>query len=503
MSFAPRLEKSLLLLSVCVQGAILIALGVAAAAPPGPVSRLVILSLAACVPYAAAILLMSRMRLPGSAAWAVLATAFVLRVVLVQFPPVFSDDIYRYLWDGRVILSGENPYAHAPAAPELAALRDRAWTLINYKELRTPYPPLAELLFALVALVSRSVSAFKLVAAALDTLVVALVLFLAGGRLRAQPAKPDPASHRAIVAAAAYGLNPLACVETGMSGHFEPVATALALAGLLLLKRGRAAVSSALFAAGFGVKLAPGLLWPVAARKNVRALLVFPVLAAAFYLPFLSVGSKTVEMVDTYARRWEGNAGLFAIVKAGFERLIGVVAGVRGDGEMIHLRFLDEPAAALQGTFFSLHKDGAFDAAAPGAFALGDLSLVAAKLTLALLVIALVATLVARRAEPIRASAWILGALVVVTPVLHPWYLLWILPLAAVLGQFPWFVLAALAPLAYLPLDAWWAFGRWDMPAWIPWVEHGAFAVSIAAMVALRSRAARGERTVDPCLRSK
>src|SRR5262245_12843442 len=37
-------------------------------------------------------------------------------------PPRTSDDLYRYLWDGRVQANGIDPYSYAPAAPELAGL---------------------------------------------------------------------------------------------------------------------------------------------------------------------------------------------------------------------------------------------------------------------------------------------------------------------------------------------------------------------------------------------
>src|SRR4029079_243666 len=72
----------------------------------------------------------------------------LFRAVLVPLAPRFSDDLYRYLWDGKVLLHGINPYRYSPTAPELAGLRAALWPLINHPDLPTIYPPLCMLFFA-------------------------------------------------------------------------------------------------------------------------------------------------------------------------------------------------------------------------------------------------------------------------------------------------------------------------------------------------------------------
>ena len=54
----------------------------------------------------------------------VLGFGLVFRILLVWTPVYLSSDPYRYLWDGRVQWAGVSPYRYAPAAPELAMLRD-------------------------------------------------------------------------------------------------------------------------------------------------------------------------------------------------------------------------------------------------------------------------------------------------------------------------------------------------------------------------------------------
>lgn len=63
-----------------------------------------------------------------------------------------STDIYRYLWDGWLLVSGINPFAFVPNSPELFSFRS-SWLYAHlepmYNAFPTPYPPAAQLLFAI------------------------------------------------------------------------------------------------------------------------------------------------------------------------------------------------------------------------------------------------------------------------------------------------------------------------------------------------------------------
>ncbi|NNF08640.1 MAG: hypothetical protein HKN21_17895, partial [Candidatus Eisenbacteria bacterium] len=76
------------------------------------------------------------------------AAALFGRGLLIFHEASLSDDIYRYLWDGHVLLSGINPFRYAPNDPVLVELHTAFWGLINNPELPTIYPPLLQLVFA-------------------------------------------------------------------------------------------------------------------------------------------------------------------------------------------------------------------------------------------------------------------------------------------------------------------------------------------------------------------
>src|SRR5712692_773247 len=60
----------------------------------------------------------------------VLLFAGIFRLSIVFAPPYLSDDVYRYVWDGRVQAAGMNPYRYFPADEHLQGL-DRKSTRLN------------------------------------------------------------------------------------------------------------------------------------------------------------------------------------------------------------------------------------------------------------------------------------------------------------------------------------------------------------------------------------
>jgi hypothetical protein len=94
--------------------------------------------------------------LRGNASFELVAVvAVVIRILLLGQAP--GDDIYRYIWEGRLILERINPYLHAPDAERLIALRDYLWEAVEHKSITAIYPPLAEWLFAAMTWIGGSV----------------------------------------------------------------------------------------------------------------------------------------------------------------------------------------------------------------------------------------------------------------------------------------------------------------------------------------------------------
>jgi hypothetical protein len=195
----------------------------------------------------------------------VLVAAGIFRLTVFFSPPSLSDDLFRYLWDGRVQAAGINPYRYAPDHPALAFLRDAHHAAINHKSIPTLYPPLAQKVFRAAVAVSPTPTAQRATFLFFDLALMGLLPFY----LRRRGLPPE----RAMI----YAWNPLVIVEFASSGHLDSLGMFFLLAGLWAWDSDRPLWAGALWGLSFLGKLASLLLvpWLILRPKGRRALLVF------------------------------------------------------------------------------------------------------------------------------------------------------------------------------------------------------------------------------------
>lgn len=210
-----------------------------------------------------------------------LVFAALFRFSIIFSPPYLSDDIYRYIWDGRVQAAGINPYRYIPAEQSLAALRDEhIYPKINRRETaHTIYPPMAEGVFFLTSRLSESVTWMKATMVGFEAVSIwAIIQLLASFGLPRQ---------RVLI----YAWHPLAVWEFAGSGHLDAIAIAfIALALLALRKKAEVATGVALACAVL-VKFFPVALFPALYRRwRWKLPLILATAIVVAYLPYLSVG---------------------------------------------------------------------------------------------------------------------------------------------------------------------------------------------------------------------
>ena len=189
------------------------------------IDRFVALALAQGAVYLVAIWLIRRSTASRRAVILILGIAVAMRIAVLAAPPFLSSDVYRYVWDGRVLAAGINPYRYIPADPHLAALRD---TMVfpeinrgNYAP--TIYPPVAQAIFFGVTRFSESVTAMKIAMVLFEAIAVALLL-----PLLASAGLP-------MVRIIVYAWHPLPVWEFAGSGHID--AAIILFAALALWSR--------------------------------------------------------------------------------------------------------------------------------------------------------------------------------------------------------------------------------------------------------------------------
>jgi hypothetical protein len=305
------------------------------------------------------------------AAWLFWGVAVAARLLLLPMEP--GDDVWRYLWEGRVQLAGHSPYHSPPLAPELAGLRTDWWSQINHPDKTAIYPPLLQLGFrGLAASLGDFVWLWKLVFIAADLAVCGLL-----------------ARRFGRAAALLFAWNPLILYVTAGGAHFESLLLLPLVAAWLAWERGGWARAALGVGLSIGIKwiTAPLLGWLVwqQRRQPLRAL-------ATLALGLLPVGLALLWFRVEFGplgTLWPGD---FVAKARGMDLLPWLVDLVRRPAEVsnawIPLLFFPLAAAAL---------------------------------------------LLSRRFVTAAESFFVV--LLVCLPSIHPWYFAWLMPWAVATGN--------------------------------------------------------------------
>ena len=231
----------------------------------------------------------------------ILAIGLVTRMILLPTSPSLSTDAYRYVWDARVAAAGIDPYAYAPAAPELAGLRDASiYPKLNHPTWLSVYPPPAQSFFRAVYWIAPdSVAAMKVALGLVELLALAaLVLLLATLDL--------PAGRLAI-----YAWNPLLLVEIWGSGHLDALVLATVVAAALASARRRDGLAALLLGLGTLMKLYPAVLFPLLpGRRRPTVVTVFVGVLAAGVIATGGIDQWPWTPIGRYVRDEYFNPGL-------------------------------------------------------------------------------------------------------------------------------------------------------------------------------------------------
>ena len=214
-----------------------------------------------------------------------LVFAALFRLAIIFSPPYLSDDIFRYIWDGRVQAAGVNPYRYIPAEEPLAQLRDeKIYPYINRRETaRTIYPPIAQAAFLLITRFSESVTWMKAAMVGFEAIAICAIVQLLSSF--------GFARQRVLI----YAWHPLAVWEFAGSGHADALAIAFIALALLARRKNAETLTGVLIACATCVKLFPVVLFPaVYMRKSWKMPLAFVATVLIAYLPYLSVGPMGV-----------------------------------------------------------------------------------------------------------------------------------------------------------------------------------------------------------------
>lgn len=337
-----------------------------------------------------------------------LLTGVILRLILVPVDSYTSNDIQRYLWDGKVAQSGYDPYRISPSSPEVEALLKNWPTPPEHAKYATVYPPLAISSFAIVTTLGPDWAMFgwKLLVAVIN-IIVLLMLY----RLLVIFEKKQ---HLALIA-----LSPILVFEVGIAAHVDIFSLLAIVAAVFYWQKQQYAASGTLIGIGVLFKLLPIALLPVIWFTTRQYTLRWRLVAAAVvtiaggYAIAYSVGWQSLGIVIEFFEKWRFGSPLFQLLDRAFDNV---------------------------------------------------------SLTLALFIVAaaglLLCVVIAPR-KPLTAMAGSLSIPLLISPVVFPWYLMALVPFSALLSSATLLIWLTLLPLSYEVLGKFLVNGVWQPADWV------------------------------------
>ncbi len=362
------------------------------------------------VAYVVSVFRQGRDQIPLKLIW---GFAILFRLVLLFTTPTLSDDVYRYAWDGHLLNQGVNPFALPVNDSALNAYEIPLREMVNHNWMASPYLPVAQLLFAFVTRIApQSILAFQIASTVFDLLTGWLVVGLLK-RFRLDPS-------RVLL----YLWNPLVIVEFAHGAHVDSLMIFLMMASLWVLGRWgwdsfhRSAVerdrfalyaSVILLAAATLTKplpllLAPMFIWHWRWRGallyagSILAVLTLFAAGAGWGLFGELDGTGVFGATRIYFQYWNYNSGIYhwlEVLLSGYQTLGAVPVEAVGETPLLLAKLITTGllgAAVLGTSWLAWHSHG-------------------------------------DQLRILRLAAIPLGAYILLTPTLHPWYLTLIIPL--------------------------------------------------------------------------
>ncbi len=359
----------------------------------------------------------------------------VFRLCGLAGGPFYEDDFYRYLWDAFRFATSGTPYG---VAPEEFFVDPGVPAPFQRVLDGINYPELPTIYgptTQLVFLVGYWVQPASV--AALQAILIAVDLVTVALLLRLT------SSANVLL----YAWCPLVVKEIAFTAHPDGAGVCLLLAAIVLARNRRwrnAAVCLGLAAGAktFGLVLAPLVL----ARARLGHWILFGATLAALYGPFVLLGGTDLTSLQVFAREWEFNSALFGLAAAIVPRFEARLA--------LGILF-----AAWWGYYNSVYaRSGAHE---------------------------------------IPRGDWVYGALLAASPVINPWYLLWLLPFAAIRPSVWAWTASGAVLLSYvtgLNLQDY-EMDPYAQPLWVRWLEFGLIAAGLGCDLVRRRGRGLGGRS--------
>ena len=391
--------------------------------------------IAASVLYAVMSWTLFRVEISRAALFSIIAVALAVRLSFISGSPIGSEDAYRYIWDGKVQANGINPYLYTAHDARLDSLHSPLLpAAMNHADLKTIYFPLSQWIFySCYQLSGEALWGYKAVLLIAEIgSVAALFLFLSMLNI--------PRKYVLL-----YALCPLSIIEFAVDAHLDAVGLPLFLFSLLFYLKQRKILSYVLLGLSISIKPVGLILLPAMFffekgwRNKLSALLVPLMTVGVQFLPYVFT-SNPFETLFSFTKDWSFNGVVF---------------------EGVYLCSQDNQLSR---------------------------SVCAGLLGISILLLNF------RRKDFLETAYFSLLVLILLSPVVHPWYVAWVAVLLPVVRRWSGIALAAGVSLTSFTVMNYRLTGNWGQYPVILAVEYLPMILFLAAE--LRDYFLRGGRNI-------
>ena len=250
--------------------------------------------------------------------------AVLFRLLFLLASPNLSQDFYRFIWDGRLILEGLNPYLHTPnelmaSSPGLFSQMNTLYEGMGALSAKhySNYPPIHQLPFIIAALISKHSILGSVVVLRLILISADLGILVFGKKLLKKLNKPTRTMYWFI-------LNPLVIIELTGNLHFEGLMLCFFIMSLYFIHSKKWHMAAVVMALSIAVKLVPILSLPLFLnklgwKKSVRFYCIIIGVMAILFIPFFNYEffENYSSTIGLWFSNFEFNASVYYFLKWG------------------------------------------------------------------------------------------------------------------------------------------------------------------------------------------